>query len=97
VEEPALKVPLLGVWNKHYNNTITGEPKIEYPEFKGYYANLYWMKLNTNTQPITIVCDNRDVFMRLFTPANPKKSVQHGACFSIGRYIFYAWHQSDWH
>ena len=69
-----LKGTSLNVWNKTYNNTITGEDStnVVYPEFKGYYANLYWMKLETTGQPITIICDSRDVFMRLFTPQYPK-------------------------
>jgi len=69
-----MKGVTLNVWNKTYNNTITGEDstKLIYPEFKGYYSNLYWMKLQTSTQPITIICDSRDVFMRLFTPQYPK-------------------------
>jgi len=69
-----MKGTTLNVWNKTYNNTITGEDstKLIYPEFKGYYSNLYWMKLQTTTQPITIICDSRDVFMRLFTPQYPK-------------------------
>lgn len=64
----------LGVWDKAYNNTVTGEDSTNliYPEFKGYYSNLYWMKLKTTGEPITIICDSRDVFMRLFTPKYPK-------------------------
>lgn len=71
-----MKGTTLNVWDKPYNNTITGEDstKLIYPEFKGYYSNLYWMKLNTTGQPITIVCNNRDVYMRLFTPATPKNT-----------------------
>jgi len=69
-----LKGVSLGVWDKAYNNTVTGEDstRLIYPEFKGYYSNLYWMKLQTTGQPITIICDSRDVFMRLFTPKYPK-------------------------
>jgi hypothetical protein len=59
----------LGVWKKAYNNTSTGDDQqLVYPEFKGYHANLYWMTLNTTSQPLTVVCNNEDVFMRLFTP-----------------------------
>jgi hypothetical protein len=80
----------LNVWDKTYNNTTTGqpEPKIEYPEFKGYYSNLYWMKLNTTTQPITIVCDDEDVFMRLFTPAAPPKVYNTAPAFPSGDISF---------
>jgi hypothetical protein len=63
-----MKGGTLNVWNKEYNNTSTGEGKLVYPEFKGYYNNLYWMKLNTTSQPLTVVCANEDVFLRLFTP-----------------------------
>ena len=58
----------LGVWNKTYNSTETGE-SWNYPEFKGYYANLYWCKLLTTGKNITVVTEDEDVFMRLFTPA----------------------------
>lgn len=83
-----LKGNSLNVWDKKYNNTITGVPGMEYPEFKGYYSNLYWMKLNTTSQPITIVCDNRDVFMRLFTPAVPKKVYNTAPAFPSGDISF---------
>jgi hypothetical protein len=83
-----LKGVSLNVWDKTYNNTVTGQPGMEYPEFKGYYSNLYWMKLHTTGQPITIVCDNRDVFMRLFTPAAPKKVYNTAPAFPSGDISF---------
>jgi hypothetical protein len=58
----------LGVYKKAYNNTATGEGELIYPEFKGYYSDLYWMKLITTGQPLTVVCANEDIFLRLFTP-----------------------------
>ena len=67
-----MKGTTLGVWDKAYNNTSTGEPNgtrgPEYPEFKGYYSNFYWLTLQTTGQPFTIVCDQEDVYLRLFTP-----------------------------
>lgn len=63
-----MKGTQFGVWNKNYNNTETGEQWI-YPEFKGYYSNLYWCKFLTATQPFTVVTPNEDIFLRLFTPA----------------------------
>ncbi|RAK70682.1 glycoside hydrolase family 2 [Hymenobacter edaphi] len=67
-----LKGTNLGVWTKAYNNTSTGEMEgtrgPEYPEFKGYYSNFYWLTLQTTGQPLTIVCDQEDVYLRLFTP-----------------------------
>lgn len=62
----------LGVWTKAYNNTSTGEMEgtrgPDYPEFKGYYSNFYWLTLQTTGQPFTVVCDQEDVYLRLFTP-----------------------------
>ncbi|PTQ95742.1 beta-galactosidase/beta-glucuronidase [Mucilaginibacter yixingensis] len=83
-----MKGVTMNVWDKTYNNTITGGGKVEYPEFKGYYSNLYWMKLNTKEQPITIVCDSRDVFMRLFTPAQPAKVYNTAPAFPSGDISF---------
>lgn len=83
-----MKGTSLGVWNKTYNNTITGQGKVVYPEFKGYYSNLYWMKLQTTGQPVTIVCNSRDVFMRLFTPANPAKTYNVAPAFPSGDISF---------
>ncbi len=59
----------IGVWNKSYNNTETGESPWKYPEFKGYHSNMYWCKFITNTQSFTVYAENEDLFFRLFTPA----------------------------
>jgi beta-galactosidase/beta-glucuronidase len=83
-----MKGTSLGVWDKTYNNTVTGQGKVVYPEFKGYYSNLYWMKLQTTGQPVTIVCNSRDVFMRLFTPANPKNVYNTAPAFPSGDISF---------
>lgn len=58
----------MDVWDKTYNNTITGE-SWNYPEFKGYYALFYGMKLNCKT-PFEIYCATEDVTLHLFTPEN---------------------------
>lgn len=63
-----LKGNQFGVWNKDYNATETGEQWV-YPEFKGYHSNMYWSKFITVEQPFTVVTENEDVFLRLFTPA----------------------------
>lgn len=83
-----LKGVTFDVWDKKYNNTMTGSTSVEYPEFKGYYSNLYWMRLITKSQPITVVCDSRDVFMRLFTPPNPPKVYNTAPPFPSGDISF---------
>jgi hypothetical protein len=52
-----MKGGTLNVWNKEYNNTSTGEGTL-----------VYSMKLITSGQPLTVVCNNEDIFLRLFTP-----------------------------
>lgn len=64
----------MGVWQKNYNNTITGESfdNLIYPEFKGYHANLYWMELQNKETPFTIISETPGLFFRLYTPETPK-------------------------
>lgn len=57
----------LGVWKKEYNDTETGQTW-NYPEFKGYHANMYWCKFMTTGQQFTVLTDDEDTFFRLFTP-----------------------------
>lgn len=38
--------PQLGYWQNDYNDPIPGE-SFEYPEFKGYFSNVSWMKFTT--------------------------------------------------
>ncbi len=61
-----------GVWKKDYNTTATGEPPNNYPEFKGYYSNLYWCKIIGKTQTFKAFTDREDIFLRLFTPKKSK-------------------------
>ena len=63
-----MKGTSFGNWLKYYNSTETGESWI-YPEFKGYYSNMYECRFHTRSQSFTVLTDNEDVFLRLFTPA----------------------------
>jgi len=62
-----LKGTQFGVFNKEYNNTITGQTWV-YPEFKGYYSNFYGVEIQTKEMPFTIVTATKDLFLHLFTP-----------------------------
>lgn len=61
------------IWQKDYNNTITGESyeNLIYPEFKGYHANLYWATLESQETPFTVYARNDGIFFRTFTPEEP--------------------------
>lgn len=67
-----------GVWQKDYNNTITGESfeNLIYPEFKGYHANMYWATLESDTTPFTIYACNDGIFFHVFTPEEPEGRVK---------------------
>ena len=45
--------PQYGLWQNDYNDPIPGE-SWEYPEFKGYFANVSWMQLTTQEGKIGI-------------------------------------------
>jgi hypothetical protein len=59
-----------GLWEKEYNNTVTGE-SWDYPEFKGFHSNLYAADLTTSEGVLKIVAVSDDLFLHLFTPDKP--------------------------
>ena len=62
-----MKGTLYDVWTREYSNGVPGA-SWDYPEFKGYFANVYWARLNTNTESVIhLVFDSNDLFLRLFT------------------------------
>ena len=64
-----MKGTQFGIWTKKYNNTETGESPWVYPEFKGYYSNLYWCVFNGANHSFMVTTPNENIFLRLFTPA----------------------------
>ena len=62
-----------GLWEKAYNNTITGESGFVYPEFKGYHSEIYWAKIEGKDSPdFKVYIHSKDIFLRMLTPADPK-------------------------
>ena len=66
-----LRGPQWGIWQKAYNNTVTGE-NWNYPEFKGYHANLYWAEMLSKTSPFKVYSETDGLYYRVFTPEEPK-------------------------
>ncbi len=66
-----LKGQQFGVWEKAYNNTITGEAW-KYPEFKGWHSELYWVKLQNNESDFTVYTDQPNLYLQMLKPARPK-------------------------
>lgn len=83
-----IKGNTLGVWSKQYNTTVTGQPPLEYPEFKGYHSRMYWLTVNTSAQPFTVVCPDEDLFFRMLTPDWPKHSFNTNPPFPEGQISF---------
>lgn len=61
-----LKGTTFNVWSNDYNDTTPGI-SWDYPEFKGYYADLHWVVFDTTDGPITAVTDSPDIFLRVYT------------------------------
>ena len=68
--------------------SITGQGNVIYPEFKGYFSDFYWMRMETAGQPFAIVCADEDVYLRLFTPADPVKTYNVAPPFPSGDISF---------
>jgi len=71
-----IKGTTYGIWEKEYNNTITGESfeNLIYPEFKGYHANLLGANLKAGTSSFKVFSESDNLFLRLFTPDLPKNA-----------------------
>ena len=69
-----MKGTVFNVWENDYNNTVTGESEFIYPEFKGFYSNLYWAKVRgKNNNGFTVYCHTPFTFLRMLTAENPSK------------------------
>ncbi|MBC8051987.1 MAG: glycoside hydrolase family 2 [Sphingobacteriaceae bacterium] len=56
-----------GVWHKYYNNTITGE-SWDYPEFKGYHADVYWVTIENKQAHFTVYTSRQNMFFQMLRP-----------------------------
>jgi hypothetical protein len=68
-----LKGSNFGVWEKAYNNTVTGESfnNLVYPEFQGFHGNLYWATFETTESNFTVISETPNLFFQLFKPLKP--------------------------
>lgn len=54
------------VWQNAYNNTQAGSAPWIFPEFKGYFADITWMELNTVEGKFTVAAPDTGLYVRLF-------------------------------
>jgi len=59
-----------GIWENDYNNTVTGWRDWIYPEFKGCFANVSHLQLET-TEGLITVLPNKIPYLQVLTPAQP--------------------------
>lgn len=68
-----IKGPTIDVWDNNYKNFKTNN-KWDYPEFVGYFADFSWITLDTEDGYLTILTENEDLFLRLFSQEDGEKS-----------------------
>jgi len=74
-----MKGTQFNVWENDYNNTVTGESGLVYPEFKGFFSSINWVKLfGKNENGFTVYCQSENTFLRMLTPQQPEDA-QKGA------------------
>jgi len=66
-----MKGQQFGVWHKDYNNTITGA-SWDYPEFKGYHADMYWAVIENKESPFTVYTNDQSIFLQMLKPDHSK-------------------------
>jgi hypothetical protein len=62
----------LGVWENPINDTVTGHSGWKYPEFRGVYAGVRWMRLDTTNGPIVVAPDDPALFVQVLSPKFPE-------------------------
>lgn len=77
-----LKGQQYGVWEKAYNNTITGERGWQYPEFKGNHAEVAWVTIQTNEFPFTVYTEDKKLFFQMLKPESPKGAYNNNTTVS---------------
>jgi len=70
-----LRGTTFNVWDNAYNNTITGFKDWVYPEFKGFFAHVCWLQLETTEGPITVINNSEVPFVQVLTPEFPPMNV----------------------
>ena len=71
-----LKGQQLGVWQKAFNNTITGE-SWSYPEFKGWHSELYWVKIQNKESDFTVYTNQQNIYLEMLHPEKPKAAANN--------------------
>ncbi len=71
-----LKGQQYGVWHKKYNNTVTGETW-NYPEFKGYHAEVNWVSFESKESPFTVFTNERAMYLQVLHPQREEYALKN--------------------
>lgn len=66
--------PQYGVWENDYNDPIPAE-SFTYPEFKGYFANVDWMDINTQDGTIRIANETPGSYIGVYEPRDGRDHI----------------------
>jgi len=69
-----LKGQQFGVWQKTYNDAVTGEVW-QYPEFKGYHAEVGWVVIENKESPFTVYIDPQNRYFQMLKPRREKAAL----------------------
>jgi hypothetical protein len=58
---------LFDVYQRMYNNNLPADNSWGLPRFKGYFQDISWMEFNTVDGKFTVVAQEEDLFVRLFS------------------------------
>jgi hypothetical protein len=64
-----------GVWQKAYNNSITGETW-GYPEFKGYYSEVKWVVIENKESSFAVSTDDKNMYFQMLHPDREKAALK---------------------
>jgi len=70
-----LRGTTFNTWRTSFNRTITGWSDWVYPEFKGFFANVRWLKLNTTEGHLIAVPASEHQYVQVFAPDLPPKDL----------------------
>ena len=71
-----LRGTTLGVWETDYNQTATGWSHWLYPEFKGCFAGVRWLALDTTEGPLLAILGDDHGYVQVLTPDFPPANLQ---------------------
>jgi hypothetical protein len=73
----------LGFWTQNYNDTVTGWSGWDYPEFKGFFAGVRWITLETTQGRVTAIPGDPALFTQVLTPGLPPVELQKNTAIKV--------------